>query len=247
MCTGKPMSACQHLQGLCCRGYGGSARATLTALRSGTTDYERSGTHGFPEGSFANGGAMRIAPVGLAYRSGPQLVLTLLPVCRVPQAHVVVLLSCLTEPNVTLTPHALQAADCCCRRTYLSWWFKLVARHLICLKVFCFPIVCSNAGVELAAGTVSYAELLCRNANSKLLQQAVADALKCTHVHPEGIEGAFMQAAAVAALSNTPTPGKSAYLQCVCPVVHPTSCPKRYQAGLTFVQLQFRFASCTFP
>lgn len=43
--------------------------ATLAALRDGTTDYMHSGTRGFPEGSFANGGAMRIAPVGLAYRS----------------------------------------------------------------------------------------------------------------------------------------------------------------------------------
>ncbi|KAL3156858.1 hypothetical protein ABBQ38_001127 [Trebouxia sp. C0009 RCD-2024] len=106
------------------RGYGGSARATLTALRHGSTDYMSSGTWGFPEGSFANGGAMRIAPVGLAYR----------------------------------------------------------------------------------------------NADSKVLQQAVADALLCTHVHPEGIEGAFMQAAAVAALSNTPTPdGASGTAGCGSP------------------------------
>lgn len=88
------------------RGYGGSARQTLSALRSGTVHYRSSGTRGFPEGSFANGGAMRIAPVGLAYR----------------------------------------------------------------------------------------------NADSSVLKQAVQDALLCTHVHPEGIEGAFILAAAVAAL-----------------------------------------------
>ncbi|KAL3132646.1 hypothetical protein ABBQ32_009169 [Trebouxia sp. C0010 RCD-2024] len=114
----------RNQQGLFCRGYGGSARATLTALRNGTTDYMSSGTRGFPGGSFANGGAMRIAPVGLAYR----------------------------------------------------------------------------------------------NADTKLLQQAVADALLCTHVHPEGIEGAYMQAAAVAALSNTPTPdGASGTAGCGSP------------------------------
>ena len=55
--------------------------------------------------------------------------------------------------------------------------------------------------------------MLCRNADSSLLQQAVKDALLCTHVHPEGIEGAVIQAAAVAALSKTLTAGKSVYLQ----------------------------------
>lgn len=67
------------------------------------------------------------------------------------------------------------------------------------------------------AGPVSIAELPCRNADSSVLQQAVKDALLCTHVHPEGIEGAFVQAAAVAVLSNTPTPGKSVQLQSLCP------------------------------
>ena len=57
------------MAGTRCRGYGGSACETLTALRDGAVDYTSSGTRGFPEGSFANGGAMRIAPVGLAYRS----------------------------------------------------------------------------------------------------------------------------------------------------------------------------------
>ena len=48
---------------------------------------------------------------------------------------------------------------------------------------------------------------LCRNADSATLQQAVEDALLRTHVHPEGIEGAFVQAAAVAALCKS-DPGK---------------------------------------
>lgn len=54
---------------LLCRGYGGSAVKTLAALKEGKTDYQQSGRLFFPDGSFANGGAMRIAPVGLAYRS----------------------------------------------------------------------------------------------------------------------------------------------------------------------------------
>ena len=51
-----------------CRGYGGSAHKTPALLKEGKTDYKQSGKLGFPEGSYANGGAMRIAPVGLAYR-----------------------------------------------------------------------------------------------------------------------------------------------------------------------------------
>jgi poly(ADP-ribose) glycohydrolase ARH3 len=39
----------------------------MQALRKGL-DYRATGRMQFPEGSFANGGAMRIAPVGLAYR-----------------------------------------------------------------------------------------------------------------------------------------------------------------------------------
>ena len=57
-----------HLLLLLCRGYGGSAQKTFALLKEGKTDYKQSGRLGFPEGSFANGGAMRIAPVGLAYR-----------------------------------------------------------------------------------------------------------------------------------------------------------------------------------
>lgn len=50
------------------RGYGRSAHAVLAALRQGA-DYRETGTLFFPEGSFGNGGAMRIAPVGLVYGS----------------------------------------------------------------------------------------------------------------------------------------------------------------------------------
>lgn len=84
------------------RGYGGAAHRVLQGLRQGA-DYRGTGRLQFPEGSFGNGGAMRIAPVGLAYR------------------------------------HA--APD--------------------------------------------------------ILEQAVKDALLCTHVHPEAVDGAFVQARAV--------------------------------------------------
>lgn len=43
-----------------------AARA-LTAIKSGA-DPTTTGTASNPAGSFANGGAMRIAPLGLAYR-----------------------------------------------------------------------------------------------------------------------------------------------------------------------------------
>lgn len=48
------------------RGYGRSAHAVLTALQEGA-DWRETGTMFFPEGSYGNGGAMRIAPVGLLY------------------------------------------------------------------------------------------------------------------------------------------------------------------------------------
>lgn len=46
------------------RGYGRSAIAILEAIRGGV-DYRKSGTLFFAEGSFGNGAAMRIAPLGL--------------------------------------------------------------------------------------------------------------------------------------------------------------------------------------
>jgi len=49
------------------RGYGGAAHRVMCLLQDGG-DYRGTGRLQFPEGSFGNGGAMRIAPVGLAYR-----------------------------------------------------------------------------------------------------------------------------------------------------------------------------------
>jgi len=49
------------------RGYGGAAHRVMQVLRRGG-DYRGTGRLQFPEGSFGNGGAMRIAPIGLAYR-----------------------------------------------------------------------------------------------------------------------------------------------------------------------------------
>ncbi|KAA6427809.1 MAG: hypothetical protein FRX49_02472 [Trebouxia sp. A1-2] len=45
----------------------GACRA-LSHLKAGIVDEQDSGRLGFPEGLFANGGAMRFAPVGLACR-----------------------------------------------------------------------------------------------------------------------------------------------------------------------------------
>jgi poly(ADP-ribose) glycohydrolase ARH3 len=90
------------------RGYGGAAHRVMQALKHGA-DHRGTGRLQFPDGSFGNGGAMRIAPVGLAY--------------------------CHAAPEV--------------------------------------------------------------------LHQAVEDALLCTHVHPEAIDGAFVQAKAVASAATT--------------------------------------------
>ena len=46
-------------------------------------------------------------------------------------------------------------------------------------------------------------DFACRHATPQVLRQAVQAALLPTHVHPEGIEGAFVQAAAVAALCSS--------------------------------------------
>ena len=89
------------------RGYGGAAHRVMRLLRDGG-DYRGTGTLEFPEGSFGNGSAMRIAPVGLAYR----------------------------------------------------------------------------------------------NADDESLAEAVEDAILCTHVHPEAIDGALAQAKAVAIAST---------------------------------------------
>lgn len=93
------------------RGYGGGAHIVMRALGMGL-DYRATGRMQFPEGSFGNGGAMRIAPVGLAYR----------------------------------------------------------------------------------------------HADDDTLRQAVEAALLCTHVHPEAIDGAVVQAKAVAIAATTAEP-----------------------------------------
>jgi poly(ADP-ribose) glycohydrolase ARH3 len=56
------------------RGYGAAARRVMGALQNGA-DYRKTGRLEFPNGSFGNGGAMRIAPVGLAYRNASNDVL----------------------------------------------------------------------------------------------------------------------------------------------------------------------------
>lgn len=56
------------------RGYAAAASRALEALKSGA-DPAATGRMDFPEGSYGNGGAMRIAPVGLAYRHAPVTVL----------------------------------------------------------------------------------------------------------------------------------------------------------------------------
>ena len=56
------------------RGYGRSAVKILEALAAGT-DFRKTGSLFFPDGSFGNGAAMRIAPVGLLYGSWDQNVL----------------------------------------------------------------------------------------------------------------------------------------------------------------------------
>jgi lysophospholipase L1-like esterase len=56
------------------RGYGGAAHRVMRLLKDGG-DYRGTGRLQFPEGSFGNGGAMRIAPVGLAYRHATDDVL----------------------------------------------------------------------------------------------------------------------------------------------------------------------------
>lgn len=92
------------------RGYGGGAHAVMKALKQGA-DYRKTGVMIFEDGSYGNGGAMRIAPVGLVYG----------------------------------------------------------------------------------------------NKTNEELRKAVVDAVLCTHVHPEGIDGAVIQAKAVGLLASLET------------------------------------------
>ena len=93
------------------RGYGPAVTKILELLAAGG-DYRKTGREVYPEGSFANGGAMRIAPVGLAFR----------------------------------------------------------------------------------------------NTSDVVLRRAVESALLCTHVHPDAVDGAFVQAKAVSELARTADP-----------------------------------------
>lgn len=56
------------------RGYGPSAYQSLEALNTGA-DYRATGRLVHPDGSYGNGGAMRIAPVGLAFRHADDVVM----------------------------------------------------------------------------------------------------------------------------------------------------------------------------
>lgn len=89
------------------RGYGAGAHAVMNALRQGA-DYRETGHMMFKDGSYGNGAAMRIAPVGVVY-------------------------------------------------------------HI---------------------------------KGNETLKKAVFDAVQCTHVHPEGVDGALVQAKAAAILTN---------------------------------------------
>jgi poly(ADP-ribose) glycohydrolase ARH3 len=55
------------------RGYGRGARAVLDAMEEGR-DYRAVAERHFPGGSYGNGAAMRVAPVGLFFRDAPQVL-----------------------------------------------------------------------------------------------------------------------------------------------------------------------------
>lgn len=55
------------------RGYGRGARAVLEAMEEGR-DYRQVAEQHFPGGSFGNGAAMRVAPIGLLFRNDRQQV-----------------------------------------------------------------------------------------------------------------------------------------------------------------------------
>jgi hypothetical protein len=56
------------------RGYAAGALSALTSLSRGA-DPRQTGRMHIPDGSYGNGGAMRIAPLGLAYRNAPRAAL----------------------------------------------------------------------------------------------------------------------------------------------------------------------------
>eukprot|EP01080_Neovahlkampfia_damariscottae_P003039 gene3039-5049_t len=56
------------------RGYPDSAQKVLYGIKNGM-DYKKTGTIAFQDGSYANGGAMRITPIGLAFRNATDDIL----------------------------------------------------------------------------------------------------------------------------------------------------------------------------
>jgi len=56
------------------RGYGRGARRVLEAIRDGR-DYQTAAEQTFPGGSYGNGGAMRIAPVGAYFHTQPERIM----------------------------------------------------------------------------------------------------------------------------------------------------------------------------
>lgn len=54
------------------RGYGGNAQKILSAMQQGIPWHDAIATHSLPGGSFANGAAMRVAPVSLAFYRDPK-------------------------------------------------------------------------------------------------------------------------------------------------------------------------------
>jgi poly(ADP-ribose) glycohydrolase ARH3 len=56
------------------RGYGRTTKQILECIDKGA-DYRDTGTMFLPAGSFANGGVMRISPVGLVFRNAPDQIL----------------------------------------------------------------------------------------------------------------------------------------------------------------------------
>ena len=69
------------------RGYPGSAQLALAAVAAGA-DPLLTGRLAFPGGSFANGGAMRIAPLGIAFRRAGDAQLRFAVRCAVVSSHV---------------------------------------------------------------------------------------------------------------------------------------------------------------
>ncbi|DBA96640.1 TPA: hypothetical protein ACH3X1_015498 [Trebouxia sp. C0004] len=84
--------------------------------------------------------------------------------------------------------------------------------------------------------------------SSRTLCKAVEDALLCTHVCPAGIEGAFIQAAAIAALSQSGM-AQEGGTEPTGPVTSPAALLPHLQAltGLPAMQLKLQVLSDALP